>query len=242
MVALGMGMTMVGATIMGGAAAPLLQTYPENFAPAVTGVTGSNAQPADILALTDIVSGIGSYNVDVARGAAAAQAISEGEFTHITESGVPLLIGSTTASTGTFLGLVDADLNENDLPVTLADSQWGDNEGNNDQEVKYDAKIEFSTSQGFKPAFAQDDQDFPLAGPVLFADNNDQLFTLTWTAQENFDYDNTSSTTINADLEGVELDLLGLRYTVVSATGTGSPISLTKLVMLGGGTRRTFSP
>lgn len=236
MVALGMGLTMVGATIMG-ASALTLKDYP---APFVTNgvpssnlavVVGDDAKGVDTLAAADILTALQGSAVSKLPGAS-------GE-TKITYTGNAVEIGtpSDLLELREPLGDVKPKLTVADMPGFLGDTTITTQQGVTlvNQYLTFDAN---STSLNVSPL----KDEFGNYGTYLTTGNGNPLFTWTLQFQEGLrsaTADTNSSLSKLPDFESRDLNILGQTFTVVEAkvetlTATAAGARDVQITLLGG--------
>jgi S-layer protein (TIGR01564 family) len=174
--ALGAGVTMMGATLLGATAAADLTDFPSFFIEngKFNGyfVVGDNAISQDVVGVTAIASRMQAESVKttyVSAGAAGTSSVDDG-------------IKFDKSSDHLYLGNDLEDLyqsfDETDLPVLLAKGTYDENEGDTDNDEEYTQNIEFTDANGVVGVY-QDDQQAPTAGWYLFFDDNAFMYTYT---------------------------------------------------------------
>jgi hypothetical protein len=143
-IALGTGVTMVGATILGAMAAADLSTYPKPFVNAgafnALIVVGSNgAKVEDVLGSVDIATSL-QYATTVTKTLPGTTSASvSGEGAKIETSNNKLTIGESLPS-------VKSKLDETELPTLLAKGTYVNDGDDQSDSFDYTQKIEFSAN------------------------------------------------------------------------------------------------
>lgn len=219
--ALGVGLGMMGATLLGAVATADLANYPSMFINTEgkfdgVFVVGKNAKAEDIIGQSLLASSIQSVaikKVPIA-GATATKTIS-GEKTEF---------GNKELYLNKSVGEVDSKFTDSDLPTLLKKGSYVDNEGVNKQTTDYEQKLYVPThseAKGQKDTLRimheQDDDAAPNSGVYLFIDDSSTYYTYNYTMK--FDtpvlVDNTSSTSMSGDIEGTVMKIMGKDFTVV---------------------------
>ncbi|RMF06802.1 S-layer protein [Candidatus Woesearchaeota archaeon] len=233
-VALGAGVTMMGATLLGAMAAADLANYPDMFIKdgKFDGylVVGDNAAAADVVGVTNIAASLQAVSVKttyVSVGTAAETSVDDG--VKIDKTSDHLYLGKDLQD-------VMSSLDNSDLPDMLDDGTYDESEGNTDNDVTYTQKISFTSGTG-TVTYTQDDNDAPEHGWYLHFDDASGKYMYTYTLEfdDAVEYDTTSSTTAKNDLEGTELEMQGNTYTIVKADVDGSN-DVDKLSLMAGET------
>lgn len=224
-VALGVGATMLGATVLGAMAACDLSVYPEPFV--VDGtfdgllVVGDTSTAADTLGVADIFGSLQYANrVPVDGGTGAAVAISEGY--KVERSGDTFNLGEEIAT------LKDTALGESDIPSLLADGEYNDNEGTNDNDVTYTQEVTFETGTS-KYLFDKDDTKEEIADSHLRLERKADVYTYELSFDDTVTHDGTA-----ADLESTKIEILDQLYTITKVGFTGGAVD--SLTLLAGDT------
>lgn len=234
-VALTAGAAMVGATIFGAVAADLSQ-YP---APFITDGTFDGAIVVGELAKSTDV--IGSIELAAGLQAAAVKTtpVVIGTGSSSIDKGAKIDKTGTHVALGRFLTFVqDTPFDETDLPTLLVDGNVDEDEGNTKNKIDYTQELRLF-SNGGQVIYTQDDDDAPTAGTYLYFADNANMYNYTLDLDEDWDYDNTSATTINDDFETAKLNILGKDYTFTEVTRVSSTASnIDKITVLAGDTTR----
>lgn len=225
MIALGIGASMLGATVLGAMAADL-SDYPSplfinggEFQGSI--VLGDNAIAADTLGAIDIATGL-QYS-----GGASEVSVDDG--VAISASGDQLNINESIYD-------VDTSLDGDDLPTVLGNGVFEESEGNTDNDESYTQEIAFIDGTG-ELQLAQDDDDAANGGlyMVFSRSNNFPMYNYTLEFDDYMEFDNTSQTTTNADLETAKIEIQGNLYTITAAK-VSSTGKIDKLTMQAGDT------
>ncbi len=215
-VALGMGLSMVGATLFGASAASL-GDYPAPFvkdgvpASNLAVVVGDNAAASDVVGMGDIVAGLQA-------SAVSKQSVPGAGASRVTLKGDSVEFGSPTdlLELNESIGSVRESISEFDLSILKGGSistQRG--------VTKYNQYLQFNSSaaaRSLKVVFTED--EFDNVGDVLFVRDQDALFDWVLEFEEGFISDTTVSS-IGKDLKDLQdrtLNVLGTEYAVVKAS------------------------
>ena len=229
MVALGVGLTMVGATIFGASAA-MLSDYPGPFV--VGGVPASNlaiivgdaADGSDVVGAVDIIQGL---------QVSAVVKVATGGGTGVTVEGDAVEIGSTSdlLEINEHIGDVRETLTEVDL-LMLKGGQIVTDEGS----TEYNQYLRFATqaqaSKGKSSAaavFAEDERD--RVGHYLYWDSGALLFQWELEFEEGLESEIEGNDLV--DLEDEDLFILGQPFVIVDTDLTDGNRSLT-IELMGG--------
>ena len=231
--ALGAGATMLGATLTGAMAADL-NNYPGMFIEdgQFNGllVVGENADAIDTIGMTNIALGLQqaavTETVVCGSGSTTTTSVS-GEKVQIERSGDKLNIGEKLYNLST------TGLDDGDLPTILADGEYDENEGNQDNDVTYSQKIDFGTTTG-DIVFAQDDTDAPEAGVYLNFPKNKDIYTYTLDFDDNVEYDSDPASTDDDDFESSVLEIQGQKYTITDIEYAGTYDAIEKFTLMAG--------
>lgn len=225
MVALGIGASMLGATVLGAMAADLAD-YPSplfisgcEFQGSI--VLGDNAIAADTLGAIDIATGL-QYS-----GGSSSISVDDGVV--ISASGDKMNINESMFD-------VDSSLDNEDLPTVLANGVFEESEGTNDNDEIYTQELKFVNGTG-RLQLQQDDDDAPDGGlyMVFERSNSYPMYNYTLEFDDYIDYDNTSTTTASNDLETAKIEIQGNLYTI-TAVKTSSSNKIDKLTLQAGDT------
>ncbi len=214
--ALGVGLSMLGTTVLGAMAADL-GDYPaplfiQNGEFNGVIVLGDNAISSDTLGAIDIATSL-QYG-----GGSTETSISNG--VKIEASGNDLNINESMAD-------IDTTLDDADLPVILGDGTFEESDGNNKNEEDYTQELKFYDGTG-ELQLDQDKTDAPNGGLYLVIDKNEVLYNYTLEFEDYLEYDNTSATTASDDMETAKIEIQGNLYTITDVKlDTGKIKSLT---------------
>jgi len=176
-IALGVGATMLGATLLGAAAADL-GDFPGNFIDNgnFNGrfVVGASAATEDVIGINGIVSAVQAKAV---KQTWVELGTSETEFS--AEDGVFLATGSDVLRMGNDLTEVDSSFDDDDFPTLLAsgvveDDDYDDEEYDYDQELTIDTDTEIDFDLP-----SDDDNGIEPVALLKFSDSNDLVLTYT---------------------------------------------------------------
>lgn len=210
--AIGMGASMLGATIMG-AVAEDLANYPsplfiqDGMFNGVI-VLGDTAISSDTLGAIDIATGLQYSATTGVGGSGTGFTISEGA--KIQKSGNKLNINES-------INTVTTKLDETDLPELLKAGIYDDTRGNSRNRVDYRQELGFNAGANKGQLLLhQHDKDAPSGGLYIsFGDGNGEImYNYSLEFDSVVDYDNTSLTTARTDLEGTAISIQGNVYTV----------------------------
>lgn len=206
--AIGVGASMLGATLVGAAAANL-GNYPDML---ITGgsfdgviVLGDNAIASDTLGAVDIATGL---TVSGSSGSSST-------------SGVTIAGGSVIRTSGNELNInealsdVESTLDESEIPQVLADGLFDDTEGENDNEEIYTQEIELVGTNQAELILYQDKKDADMGGLYIFLDDSENLYNYTLEFDDSIEYDNETDATAEDDFETTKIDIQGNTYTIV---------------------------
>ena len=201
--ALGIGVSMVGATMLGAMAAADLTNFPTMFINEDgqfdgVFVVGKNSKAEDIIGQNMLVSAMQVVAVKKTpiAGASSSASVSDG-----------YEMGNEDLYYNLSLAQVDDQLTDSELPELLKDGTYTDNEGNNKQTVDYKQKMFFPSYGTAQLVFDQDDDAAPNAGNYLYFKDNSNTYSYSYnlTLDTALDVDNSSSASMSADLEGTTL-------------------------------------
>lgn len=225
--ALGVGATMLGATIFGAAAADLSNFPKPLFVNANTGVVdslfvlGENAKSTDTLGMNAIVAAIQASAVK-----RVPIAGTDSKETVALEDGVNLNSGSDEVWFGTEINDQTQTLTDEDLSF-LGDETFREDDGTSfDYEMTLDigvADFTFSDANG-----ELEDPELIIQGEEISDDTDEWYYAYVVEFDEPVDFFN------NADATGEKLTLFGKDYTI------GSDSTATRLQLLGGDTEVTL--
>jgi hypothetical protein len=233
--ALGAGATMLGATLMGAMAADL-SDYPGMFIEdgQFNGllVVGEKADAIDTIGMTNIALGMQKAAVTrttVCGTATSARTTVSGEQVQIEKTGEEFKYGSRIGD------VLSTELDDGDLPSILADGEFDESEGNTDNDVTYEQKLDLGDStEGAQFIFDQDDRDAPEAGPYLFFAKGEVSYTYSLEFDDEVEWDPDQEADDDDDFEGATLELQGQTYTIISVDYDGTSGDLDELTMMVG--------
>jgi len=233
-VALTTGLAMVGATIFGAAAQDLSQ-YPSPlfikdgvFDGSI--VVGEAAKTSDVVGSIELAAGLQTAAVKKTQVAVGAGSSTIDKGVKIDKTGTHVGLGKYLTS------VQDTSLDDTDLPDLLTEGTFDEDEGETKNTVDYTQELTLNSNSG-QLIFTQDDDDAPNAGAYLYFADSAYMYNYTLEFDEDVEYDNTSSTTVNADFETAKLDILGKTYTITEVKiNTGG--SIDKITFLAGDTTR----
>jgi len=239
--ALGMGASMLGATIVGAMAAGNLADFPTKFVNAdgkFDGlfVVGKNARAEDIIGLSSIQTAVQG----VAVKKTPKNAAKAGEKTTAVDVPGGYEMGRSDFYYNKTATQVDSILGSNELPAILADQTFHDNDGNNKNTEDYTQNLRFQNENSFQLQFAQDDQTAPKAGTYVYFSDSSNNYAWNYTLEFNnaIDFDNSTSALMKSDLQGNTLKIMGKSYTIVDSKMAGTPTNTVSgvdmLKLLGG--------
>jgi len=215
MVALGMGLTMVGATVFGASAASLAD-WPAPFI--VNGTPASNlaiivgdaADGSDVVGAVDIIQSLQSQAVVSVQGAGAGQ----GAPSQLVVEGDAVEIGSTSdlLEIGELLGDVRETLTEVDLDM-LKGGQIVTDEGSTEfnQYLRFPQPGDVTNPESTTVLFAEDERD--RVGHYLFIDDGDLVFQ--WELEFEEGLESEVENDDLADLEDEDITVLGQPFVIV---------------------------
>ena len=217
-VALGIGASMFGATILGAAAADLT-SYPSPFVKngvfdAVV-VVGGAAATADVAGAIDVAASL-QYEMKQETGVVVSGAevtISDG--VKIERPGVKFQYGDDIEN-------IDEKLTDDDLPVILADETYSDYEGDTDNEEEYTQTLEFADGTGtvvYTPDTEADDE--PIGDYVLF-DSGETAYTYTLDFDDPIEFAGDSESEMEDDFQSTILKIQGNEYTITKVDFNGT--------------------
>ncbi|MBI3032912.1 hypothetical protein HYY69_05530 [Candidatus Woesearchaeota archaeon] len=232
--ALGLGASMMGATLIGAMAAADLSSFPTMFVNAegqFNGliVYGAGAKAEDVLASNNIQSAIQG----VAVKKTAIQPDTSGEKKVKVEQGAEL--GNNNLYYNQSLNEVEVGIDDSDLPALLYEGHYTDSEGEIENEEGYTQEINFPSASTGRLIFDQDDQDAPEAGSYLWIDDASGVYFFNYQVEfdTSVEYSNESASKLAEDLEGTELSLLGKTFTLtdVRSKKSSATVSTNSLII-----------
>jgi hypothetical protein len=212
--ALTTGAALLTTSLAGAAFAADLNEYPEPFVQngvwrgiivVGSGASGAGAA-ADVIGATDIATTLTEVITTGGRGVVSAVSIT-GESARIESGGDRLNFNEY------FSDIITA-FDDSDLPMILADGDYKDNEGNNDNEETYTQELSWAVGSGPLLVFAKDDDGNEAVGDYILVDDGDLFYNYTFGFDTDIEYDNTSSSTAADDLEDTTIDMLGKPFII----------------------------
>jgi hypothetical protein len=229
MVALGMGLTMVGATIFGASAANL-SDYPAPFvvngtpASNLAVIVGDQADGADVIGAVDIIQSLQSMAVVKSAGAGTgpSQLVVEGDAVEIGSTSDLLEIGESLGNVRETLTEVDLDMLKGGQIVTDKGST----------EYNQYLRLPINGSQPYHGAviFAEDERD--RVGHYLYLNDGDLVFQWELEFEEGLESEIEGDDL--KDLEDEDITILGQPFVLVD-----SDVTVANLATLGGGSNIT---
>ena len=228
--ALGIGVSMVGATLLGAMATADLGNFPTMFINEEGKfdgifVVGKNSKAEDIIGQNMLVSAL--------QAVAVKKTHIEGTSTTTTVSG-GYELGNNDWYLNRSANNVDSQLSKVELPELLMNGNYEDNEGDNKQTEGYTQKIYFNDGRTFDLRFDQDKDEAPDANVYLYFKKSSSVDSYNYTLKMDSDIDvsNASSASMSADLEGTTLSIMGRIFNIVDIKFSGN--DLVELELLGG--------
>jgi hypothetical protein len=229
-VALGTGITMVGATILGAMAAADLNKYPtpfiENGAFNALIVVGAKAQSSDVLGSVDIATSLQYANTVTTAVPGATETKS------VVGEGAKVEGVNNYLTLNRSLSAVKAQYDEKDLPTLLAKGIFVNDGDDQSTNFEYTQKLEFGTASvnWLRDNDYKDDQNpyVMLYGPKSSAGSYFMKYTLDFTKlPESKWYSTTSCGTANelCDFEGTKVKILGKEYEITKAERDGAKVT-----------------
>ncbi|MBW3003859.1 hypothetical protein KY337_04805, partial [Candidatus Woesearchaeota archaeon] len=230
-VALGVGATMLGATVLGAMAACDLSMYPEPFV--VDGtfdgllVVGDSSTAADTLGVADVFGSLQFAN-KIATGdlVGASVAISEGY--KVERAGDNFNLWDDVQD------IKDTALDDAELPKVLKEGTYDDSEGKTDNEETYTQQLTFYDATT-RYIYDKDDDGDELAGPYLRLDKGEDIYEYELEFDDPIEFDDDTTYSLADDLESTKLEIMGQIYTITDADFTAGEV-LDKLTLLAGET------
>src|SRR3989344_5227863 len=218
-VALGVGLTMVGATIFGASAAYTLSQWPSPFIADGTPASNLAIVVGDNAAASDVA---GAIDVGVAlQAAAVTKTAVPGAKRGVTVEGDAVAIGSTSdlLEINETIGSVRETLTEVDLDM-LKGGQIVTDEGS----TEYNQYLRFTSTDAFgsgKVVFDEDERD--RVGHYLFWDDNTQVFEWELEFEEGLESEIDGDDL--DDLEDEDVLILGQPFVIVDSDLTGGLVT-----------------
>jgi hypothetical protein len=232
LLAVGTGVTMLGATAMGALAADL-SNYPDMFVSDGTFdgflVVGENAKPVDNLAMTDIAAAM-KY-----RGSSGKSTVSvEGDAWKVATGAEWLEVNESIGPSGA-AGVVDY-IGGTEL-AALADGLLSNSKGNFD----YTQKLVFDNAVGSQGRAWFQENDDDEVGLFWKITDGEQigLYELDFSTDAESDIDASDSNSLK-DFEDKTLTIMGQTYTLTTATFSNAATGQVKLVFMAGAASGTL--
>jgi len=232
-VALGVGASMLGATVLGAMAACDLSKYPEPFV--MDGefngllVVGDTSTAADTLGVADVFGSLQFAN----------KVAGDGDVT--TSSIVTVSEGYKVERSGDKLNLFDdirdikdTPLDDAEIPTVLKEGTYDDSEGKTDNEETYTQQLSFMAGTA-SYTYDHDDDGDELVGPYLRFDKGEIIYEYVLEFDDAVDFDDDTTYSLADDLESTKLELMGQVYTVTDSDFSAAEV-LTSLTLLAGET------
>ncbi len=229
--ALGAGISMVGATLMGAMAADL-SNYPSPFVKNGTFdgliVVGDDAAAQDVVGAIDVGASLQYAMRQEAQMGTGLPAVTISEGKKIEKTGNNLNYGDS------FYDIIEV-LDDEDLPVILADEQYQDSEGETTNKEDYKQTLRFYDNTGTLVFEADDDGD-EVADNYLFFDDGVDAYNYSLEFDSSVEYTTTSSDTPAEDLEDTVLTIQGNEYTITDIKYDTTTYAIEKITLLAGET------
>jgi len=219
---------MLGSTIAFAAAAAWPAPFVESGMAKGAVVYGANSATTDYSAALELAADLNS-NVE-----AGTSTTIEGDSVQIQ------LTGDNLNYDDTFNEILSSGIDDSDLSTLLADGRFYDNDGDNDNDVTYTQVISFGTNAP-NVTYAADDDGGEVAGSYLRLTDDAQIFSYVLEFDDSVEVANSTTTaTVKADLDGVDLEVMGVQYQIVDATLNSAYNCLNKVVLMGGAVEATL--
>lgn len=210
-VALGTGATMVGATLFSAAAADL-SAFPAPFVKDgvfdALIVVGAKAASEDVVGAVDIGA---SMQFELKKEESVSVGIGEDV---VISSGTKIKgTGSEVLNYNESIGEVRTTaLDDQDMPVTLAEGRYTESEGNNDNDETYTQTVVLNDTNGIA-IMDQPDDGYDMDDYLKLLDS-EPVFIFELEFDDEIEYDNSTQSDAADDLEGTELEIQGNIYTI----------------------------
>ncbi|MBW3014838.1 hypothetical protein KY330_00285 [Candidatus Woesearchaeota archaeon] len=229
-VALGVGATMLGATIFGAAALDYkLSDYPKPYVmdDKFDGllVLGDTAKSEDTIGIADIFGSLQYATKKVVGTGGAEVTIDEG---------VKLEKAGDSLNWGDYLYSVqETPLDDGQLPSLLKEGTYEDNEGDNKQDTTYTQEIRIFNASSMYLLDA-DENNNDQQGSYLWLNEDAELYRYRLDFDTAVEYSSSSTYSYADDLESTKIEIMGQVYTITDASFSGA--TLNKLTLLAGET------
>ncbi len=198
-------------------------SYPTSFANSVV-VVGAAAAASDTNAANDLASDLGKLSA--ATGVAEAS-VSEGWL--VRKAGTDFQYGYNFSN-------IDSRIDDGDLDL-LADGNYDESKGNNDNDVDYEQTLDFVTG-GNKLVFETNDEiDEEPTATYLKLTKNVKAYEYRLDFTDSPKYDNSSAANLKDDFELSRIKILGDEWVFIDASGSTGPTTLT---LMGGAVQHTL--
>lgn len=236
-VALGTGLTMLGATVFGATAAADLSQYPDplfiqdgKFNGNI--VVGKLADMDDMLGAIEVAASLQTAAVKKVPvpGAGGQTATVDKENVKIRQTGREFTLNSTIRD------VFGAPIDFSDLPTLLKTNSFDDQKGTNKNKQTYQQQLDFNSDTGRFEFTKTDGAYDEMADEYLWFQKTSSKFAYIYTLDFNtaVTYDNTSTTTAGEDLENNVIEIQGNKYTITDVTVSSGKIN--KMELLAGET------
>jgi hypothetical protein len=229
--AIGAGISMVGATILGAMAADL-SAYPAPFVKngQFDGsiVVGDTAAAEDVVGAIDIGASLQyAMRQQATSGMQDTITISDGK--KIEKTGDKLNYGEDIKD---IIEVMDGE----DLPVILSDGRFQDQEGETSNDEQYTQSLTFTDNTG-SLVYAQDDDGEKKSDSYLYFDDTSKRYAYKYTLEfdSGVDYTTTAADTPAEDMEDNVLKIQGNDYTITDVKYDSS-FEINKLTLIAGET------
>ena len=247
--ALGIGASMVGATIFGAMAADLAD-YPSQYIQdgkfAGVLVVGDRAAAEDVIGISDIAVSLQFAATKPVSVSGEATISAEGEAWLVQKGSTNVLEMTENPSTLNTEGIAtitgSSYIDDAELPGILASESISNSKGNS----PYDQRLYFEDSTTGNVQYIEDRED--VTTDFLYFQSGKQIarYELEFTSSIESDVDNSAGSVTAGgdyltDLEDVEVSMIGTPYTIVTARRNSGKVGQTILTLMGGAVRDTLS-
>ncbi|MDP6585040.1 MAG: hypothetical protein QF535_10305 [Anaerolineales bacterium] len=250
--ALGVGASMVGATIFGAMAADLAQ-YPSQYIQdgKFTGVlvVGDKAAAEDVIGVSDIVASL-QFAATTPAGASGSTLSASGDAWQVQKGATNVMEMSEndgTINTGTDSEAIatitsSSFIDDAELPGLLASGTVSNSKGDS----PYDQRMYFEYTDTGYVQYLEDRSD--LTADFLYFPSGKQIarYELEFTTSLESDVDDSAGTQTSTgdyltDMEDTQITMLGTEFTIVQARRNGGLIGQVALTLMGGAVRDTLN-
>lgn len=216
--AIGLGASMLGATVMGAVAADL-SDYPtplfiEDGVFNGVIVVGDGADARDVVGSIDIATGL-QFSSTTATDA-SGEVLSVANGAAISSAGNDLNIDEDLEDANSKLDGVD-------LPDILGDGEFDESEGATDNTERFTQELRFVDGSGVFQ-FDENDNNNDEAGLYLFFNDNDVIYEYELEFEDEVQYDDSSESDATEDFETAKIDIQGNTYTITDIKLAGTAI------------------